>query len=200
MKKIVFATENLSKIRRFSSGLLKKNIEVISLSDLNVKLNIIEDGKTAIENALIKARECYKNTNMPSMGLDDTLYLEGVPSNVQPGLYVRRVKGKVLTDEEMLEYYTNLVKKYGKNGRINCKWIYGLAVINENGDENTYSWYKDDFYMVDVQSKKIEPGYPLNSISKSKLLDKYFSDLTENDKKIIPNTENGAVEFIAKNF
>ena len=61
MKKIVFATGNESKSRRFSKGLLEKQIEVVSLKDLNIELNIVEDGKTAIENALIKARECFKH-------------------------------------------------------------------------------------------------------------------------------------------
>lgn len=37
---------------------------------------------------------------MPCMGMDDTLYLEGVPDDLQPGLFVRRVNGKSLTDEE----------------------------------------------------------------------------------------------------
>ena len=42
--------------------------------------------------------------------MDDTLYIEGVPKDLQPGLFVRRVNGKSLTDEEMIEHYTNLVK------------------------------------------------------------------------------------------
>ena len=45
--------------------------------------------------------------------MDDTLYLEGVPDELQPGLFLRRVNGKALNDEEMIEYYTSLVKKYG---------------------------------------------------------------------------------------
>ncbi len=199
MKKIVFATGNESKSRRFSKGLLEKQIEVVSLKDLNIELNIVEDGKTAIENALIKARECFKQTNLPCIGMDDTLYLEGVPENKQPGLYVRRVNGKTLTDEEMIEHYTNLVKEYGKNGILNCKWIYGLAVIDENGNENTYTWNKDNFYMVETKSNKINPGYPLNSISKYKGIDKYFTDLTEEDMDFIKTSEEDVIDFIESN-
>lgn len=168
MKQIIFATSNESKAKRFSKGLKELGIEVLSLKDIDIKLDVEEDGNTAIENALIKARECYRKTKMPSMGMDDTLYIEGVPKDLQPGLFVRRVNGKSLTDEEMIEHYTNLVKEYGKDGRINCKWIYGLAVINEKGEETTYSWFKDDFYMTSSRSDKINPGYPLNSISKYK--------------------------------
>ena len=200
MKKIVFATGNPTKAKRFSRGLLEYDIEVLSLKDLNVKLANDENGNTAIENALIKARECFEETNMPSIGMDDTLYLENVPNDKQPGLFVRRVNGKNLTDEEMIIHYTNLVKKYGKNGKLNCKWIYGLAVIDEFGNENTYSWYKDDFYMVDTPSDKINPGYPLNSISKYKSINKYFTDITDEDKELIKYDEDDLVKFIKDNI
>lgn len=132
--------------------------------------------------------------------MDDTLYMEGVPEDMQPGLFVRRVNGKNLTDEEMIEHYTNLVKKYGINGRINCKWIYGLAVINENGEETTYSWFKDDFYMTSSRSDKNNPGYPLNSISKYKKLDKYFTEVTLEDMKLIEVNEDDVVDFIANHI
>ena len=200
MKQIIFATSNQSKSKRFSKGLKELGIEVLSLKDIDVKLDVEEDGNTAIENALIKARECYKKTKKPSMGMDDTLYMEGVPEDRQPGLFVRRVNGKSLTDEEALEYYTNLVKEYGKDGRINCKWIYGLAVINDKGEESTYTWSKDDFYMVSTRSDKINPGYPLNSISKYKKLDKYFTDVTDEDMKLLEVNENDVVDFIANHI
>ena len=200
MKQIIFATTNQSKSKRFSKGLKELGIEVLSLKDIDIKLDIEEDGSTAIENALIKARECYKKTKKPSMGMDDTLYMEGVPEDRQPGLFVRRVNGKSLTDEEALEYYTNLVKEYGVDGRINCKWVYGLAVINEKGEEATYTWSKDNFYMVSSRSDKINPGYPLNSISKYKRLDKYFTDVTDDDKKIIDVNEDDVVDFIANHI
>ena len=130
--------------------------------------------------------------------MDVTLYLENVAEEAQPGLFVRRVNGKTLNDEEMLEHYTKLIKKYGKNGRVDCKWVYGLAIINEKGEEKTYTWCKDNFYMVDTISDKINPGYPLNSISKYKVNNKYFTDVTEEDKKIINVNEDDVVDFIAK--
>ena len=198
MKQILFATSNKSKSKRFSEGLLKNNIEVLNLKDLNIKLEDKEDGKTAIENALIKAREGYKKSGMTTIGMDDTLYLENVPEEKQPGLFVRRVNGKTLTDEEMIEHYINLVKQYGNNGRINCKWIYGLAIVNEKGEENTYTWSKDNFYMVDTKSNIINPGYPLNSISKYKIIDKYFTEITDEDKEKIKVSEDDVVEFISK--
>ena len=200
MKQIVFATGNPSKAKRFSKELLEKGIEVLSLKDINLQLDVEENGQTAIANALIKAREYFKKTNMPCIGMDDTLYLENVPEDKQPGMFVRRINGKILNYEEMIKYYTNLVKKYGTLGKLNCKWIYGLAVINEKGEESVYTWNKDNFYMVDTCSDKINPGYPLNSISKYKKIDKYFTDITDEDKKAISVSEDDVVEFISKNI
>lgn len=200
MKQILFATGNQSKSKRFSKGLLKHDIEVLSLKDVDINVDVDENGNTAIENAIIKAKAYSEISNMPTIGMDDTLYLEGVPEDKQPGLFVRRVNGKTLSDEEMIEHYTNLVKQYGVDGKLNCKWIYGLAVINEKGELDTYSWCKDNFYMVDMQSEIINPGYPLNSISKYKGIDKYFVDTTVEDLASIQVSEDDVVEFIASHI
>ena len=198
VKQIIFATGNETKSKRFSKGLLDKRIEVLSLKDIDIELDVEENGKSAIENAIIKARACKEKTNMPTMGMDDTLYLENVPEDKQPGMYVRRVNGKTLSDDEMIKHYSNLVKQYGIDGRLNCKWIYGLAVIDKAGKEYTYTWCKDNFYMVDVASDKINKGYPLNSISKYKGIDKYFTEMTEEDKILLKTNEDDVINFIAK--
>ena len=198
MKKIVFATGNSSKAKRFSEGLLKKNIEVLSLKDLEIDLNIQENGNNAIDNALIKARACFEKTSMPCIGMDDTLYLENVPIKEQPGLFVRRVNGKNLTDEEMLKHYIGLVKKYGVDGKLFAKWIYGLAVIDQNGNESTYTWEKNNFYMVDSVSKKINPGYPLHSISKYNGIDKFFTETSDEELETVKYNEGHVVDFICE--
>lgn len=200
MKKIVFATKNPSKGKRFSEGLLEKGIQVLTCTDLQIELAIEENGKNAVENALLKARACYNKTNLPSFATDDALILENVPEEKQPGLFVRRVHGKTLNDEEMIAYYTDLVKKYGTDGKLDCKWVYGLAVIAENGKESTYTWSKDNFYMVQTASGKIHPGYPLNSISKYKIIDRYFTDLTEEDRLLLNKDETDVIQFIAEHL
>lgn len=51
--------------------------------------------------------------------------------------------------------------------------------------------------MVDKPSNKVDPGYPLNTISINKKINKYFTDITEEDKLIIQEDESDVVEFIA---
>ena len=198
MKKVLFATGNPSKAKRFSDGLLKKGIEVITLADINLNIDVEENGKTAIENALLKARAYSKCVDIPVFAMDDNLYLENVPLEKQPGMFVRRVDGKRLSDDEMIIHYCNLVKQYGINGKLDCRWIYGMAIVN-NGIENTYTWSKEGFYMVDKPTAKVNPGYPLNSISVNKKLNKYFTDITPEEKIAIAEDESDVVDFIANN-
>lgn len=199
MKKVLFATENESKCERFKNALLKNNIEIITINDIDKKQDIIENGKDAIENALIKARAYAKVCDIPVFAMDDNLYIDNLPKEKQPGMYVRRVNGKRLTDDEMIEYYSNLAKVYGEKGRLTCRWVYGIAIIN-NGHEYTYTWSKEDFYIVDKPSNKINPGYPLNTISINKKLNKYFTDITEDDKKKIKEDESNVIEFLCKHL
>ena len=200
MKQILFATTNKSKINDFKDKLFKYNIEVLSLEDLNIKIDVIENGKSAIENALLKVRSCKKYTNLPIIGMDDSLYLEGVPEDIQPGLYVRRVSGKTLNDEEMIDYYTSIVKKYGINGRIECKWVYGFALIDADRKEYTYSWCIDNFYMVEKPSSIIKSGYPLNSISKYKENNKYFNEINDDEKEKLNVDNSDVISFIVNHI
>lgn len=194
--KLLFATSNISKVNRFKSKLLKYNIELISLKDIDVDLDIEESGNNAIENALIKARAYYNETNIPTIAMDDTLYFDSIPDDKQPGTNVRRVNNKRLSDEEMITYYSNLAKEYGK---ITARWIYGMALIN-NGKEYTYTWNKEDFYIVDKPTDKRNIGYPLNSISINKKLNKYFTDMSEEDKLLIEEDESDVIDFIVSNL
>ena len=196
MKRVLFATGNQSKVLRFKDKLLKKGIEIISINDLDEKIDVVENGTDAISNALIKARSYADIVSIPVFAMDDTLYIDNIPEDKQPGMYVRRVNGKRLSDMEMIEYYSNLAHTYSSDGKLTCRWVYGMAVIN-NGKESTYTFSKDDFYLVDKSNSKINPGYPLNSISVNKKLNKYFVDMTDDDKLKVAEDESDVIEFIA---
>ena len=199
MKKIFFATENESKAKRFEKELFKNGIEIITINDIANKVNIDENGKDAIENALIKARTYSKILDCPVFAMDDNLYIEGIPKDKQPGMFVRRVNGKRLNDDEMIEYYSNLAHEYGENGKLTCRWVYGIAVIN-NGIESTYTWSKEDFFIIDKPSDKINPGYPLNTISINKKLNKYFTDMTDEDREETNEDESDVVNFLCESL
>lgn len=197
MKEILFATGNESKVNRFKEKLLEKGILLKSLKDININLEVEENGKTAIENAEIKAKAYYDATKMTTMAMDDTMYIDNIPEDKQPGVFVRRVNGKRLNDEEMIEYYTNLVKTYGKDGKLNTKWILGMAIIKD-GKISTYTDTTSEYYLVDTPAKDMIEGYPLSSILVNRKVNKYDIYLSEEDKKIGQADDAGFIDFIEK--
>ena len=197
--KVLFATTNPAKIKKYVDKLKEKDIEILTIKDLGINLKPEETGKNAIENAYIKAKTYYDKTKIISIGMDNNLYIEGLPDEKQPGTHVRRINGKYLTDDEMIEYYTKLVKEYG--GKLTAKWVYGMAVYNEKG-KKTYTWSKDQFYFVDKPSKKRNPGYPLDSITIVPEFNKYLVELTEEEKSKCKKNNNTQeiVSFILDNI
>lgn len=193
--KVLFATTNPAKVGKYQKALEEKGIELITIKDLNFKLNIQENGKDAIENAYIKAKSYYDATKIPTIGMDNNLFIEELPDEKQPGTYVRRVNGKELTDDEMIEYYANLVKEYG--GKLTAKWVYGMVICDNKGTEK-YSWTKDHFYFIDKPCEKRNQGYPLDSISIVPEFNKYLVELTEEDKRQYKKKDNidNVIEFI----
>ena len=197
--KVLFATTNLAKIKKYKKALEENGIELITISDLDFKLNLEENGKNAIENAYIKAKTYYDATQIPTIGIDNCLFIEGLPEEKQPGTHVRRVNGKELTDEEMIEHYTKLVKEYG--GKLTAKWVYGMVICNGK-ETKEYSWSKSDFYLVDKPCQKRTPGYPLDSITIMPESNQYLVELTEEQRKVSKkeSDKNGDIEFIINNI
>lgn len=198
--KVLFATKNEAKLKRYADKLKKKGIELISIKDLDLKeeVEVIENGKDALENAYIKAKAYYDATGIVTFGIDDNLFFENVPEEKQPGTHVRRVNGKYLNDDEMIEYYTNLAKEFG--GKINAKWVYGL-VLYDGKEKKEYIWSKGNTQLVSIASDIRNPGYPLSSVLKMIKYDKYVVELTEEEKKsgTLYDNDDNVVEFIAKN-
>lgn len=197
--KLLFATTNPAKIKRYGSRLAEKGIELITIKDLDLKLDINENGKNALENAYIKAKTYYDATKIITIGMDDNLFIEELPQEKQPGTHVRRVNGKVLTDEEMIEYYSNLAKEYG--GKLTAKWVYGMVIYNGK-EAKEYTWSKSHFYFIDKPCDKRNPGYPLASITIVPEYNKYYLDLTKEEKdKDKQNTNiNNVINFILQNI
>lgn len=197
--KVLFATTNLAKVKKYKKALEEKGIELITINDLDFKLNIDENGKNAIENAYIKAKTYYDVTKMTTIGMDNCLFIEELPEEKQPGTHVRRINGKELTDEEMIVYYTNLVKEYG--GRLTAKWVYGMVIYNGE-EKKEYTWTKSNFYLVDKPCNKRNPGYPLDSISVMPENNQYWLELTEEKKRkrTEKNDNDGVIEFIVNNI
>lgn len=112
--KILYGTTNQAKFLSMARITESLGIELISLRDLNQPLpEIDETGNDPLENAEIKAKAYYEAFSMPVFSCDSGLYFDGLEESMQPGTHTRRVNGRELTDEEMIEYYSDLAKQYG---------------------------------------------------------------------------------------
>ena len=194
--KYLFATTNKAKIRRYGKRLIENGIEILTLNDLNMNIiDIDENGKSPIENAIIKATIYYKKSNIPTIAMDDGLYLYNVPNKIQPGTHVRRVNGKRLNDEEMIEHYIDLVNKYGTNGKLLGYFQKGVAIVN--GDDVYTFEHKSDREFINKQSQIIDEGYPLASIQIVQPFGKFKSELTYEEEIIAMSIEQkNIVSFI----
>lgn len=193
--KYLLATTNKAKIRYYGTKLRERGIETVTPEDLNIACDVDETGKDPIENAIIKSSAYYKLSGMTTIALDEGLFLEGVPDNIQPGTHVRRVNGKRLNDMEMIQYYIDLVNKYGENGTLKGYFLKGVAIVDQN---NTYTFeHKADRCFTNRQSKMIDEGYPLASIQIISSLNKFKSELTEEEEKSTMDVEQKDIfEFI----
>lgn len=110
-KKLLYGTGNTAKLDAMRRSLSKLEIEILGLKDMEEKPPAVpEDGNTPLENARQKALAYYEFYKIPVFSCDSGLYFEGLPQELQPGVHVRTVGGKYLTDEEMLAYYSGLAK------------------------------------------------------------------------------------------
>ena len=89
---IVLATHNKDKQAELSKALDSKVVNLLTLEDFPEIGEIIEDGDTLKDNALIKAHTVYAITGLPSISDDTGLEVEAL--NGDPGVYSARYAGE----------------------------------------------------------------------------------------------------------
>ena len=92
MKRMIFATGNENKMKEIREILGALPLEILSMKEAGVFADIVEDGKTFEENALIKARAICKLAG--EMVLADDSGLEIDYLNKEPGIYSARYMGE----------------------------------------------------------------------------------------------------------
>lgn len=180
--KILYGTTNQGKLevmRRNLSPL--PQIELVSLKDMiNIPPLVEEWGNTPLENARIKARAYYRAFQMPVFSCDTGLYFENLPQNVQPGIHVRHVKGRCLSDEEMTVYYSGLAEKYGD---ITARYRNAICLVwdgHSSYESMEESLSGEAFLLTAHPHPKRQPGFPLDCLSKDIQTGAYYYDLGKN--------------------
>ena len=200
MIKILYGTTNKGKMQAMRTALESFDLEIVGLNDMEGELPIIEEnGTTPLENAKIKAKAYYERFKMPVFSCDSGLYFDELDEKEQPGLYVRRVGGKELTDDEMIEYYAALARRHG--GKITGQ--YRNAIFFVLDEQHCYSCmdesiFTEKFIMTAIPHPKRVEGFPMDSLSIDISTGKYYYDLDVKD--VSTSVDDGVRKFFKQIF
>lgn len=180
--KLLYGTGNPAKLADAKKWLNGLDYEVLSLRDMEGEIpEVPEDGNTPLENARQKAFAYHKAFGIPVFSCDSGLYFDNVPEEDQPGVYVRTVKGKYLTDQEMLDHYMGLAVKYGN---LTARYRNAICLVL---DENHSMELMDDsitsepFLLTSKpHPRALNKGYPLDSLSVHIESGQYYYDMDKN--------------------
>ncbi len=200
--KLLYGTGNRAKLSAMRSRLKQLDIELIGLDDLRAEgktiPQVVEGGKSPLENARLKAIAYYEAFHIPVFSCDSGLYFDNVPEAIQPGVHVRNVNGKCLTDDEMIDYYSGLVKIYG-----NLVARYRNAICFVQDDTHIYeamepSMESEKFILTDKPHSIVrKKGFPLDSISLDIKTNKYYYDLPVDRLEQVA-VEDGFLDFFKR--
>ncbi len=150
MEKIIFATSNEGKMKEIRMILADLPVEVLSMKEAGINVDIVEDGKTFEENAIIKAKAISEISN--TIVLADDSGLEVDYMNKEPGVYSARfmgedtpysVKNQAIIDrlanavgEERSARFVCVIAAAFPDGRVSTArgTIEGLIGYEEKGD------------------------------------------------------------------
>ena len=129
---IILASNNKGKVREIKELLEDKEIK--TLDEMNIEIDIEEDGNTFEENALKKAREIYKLTKIPCIADDSGISIKEL--NGFPGVRTARFFGDNASHEERNNYIIEKLKGKTKEKR-KVEFITCIAYV-KNGEEKVF--------------------------------------------------------------
>jgi len=91
-KKVIFATGNAGKMKEIKMILSDLDIELLSMKEAGIEIDIVEDGTSFEENAMIKAKTIMELTGEITLADDSGLEVDYL--NKEPGIYSARYMGE----------------------------------------------------------------------------------------------------------
>ena len=136
--KLVLATSNKGKVKEIKA--LCEDYEVIPYSELIDEFEIIEDGDTFKENALIKARAVFKalkDDNVVVMADDSGISVDILDG--APGIYSARYAGVDANDKDNLYKLIDSIKEKGV-GSSPAHYTAAIAVVTKDSEYCVHGW------------------------------------------------------------
>lgn len=183
MKELIIGTTNQAKVNQIKGALLPLGIIVNGVEDKSLLPEVIEDGLTAQANAQKKALAYAQALGKTVLSMDNALYIEGLESDKQPGINVRRINGRTdrPTDQEILEHYQLLVSGLGDG--VSAHWEFAICVVTPEGKISETTIISPRIF-VSKLSQIVTPGYPLESMQIDPSSGQYISEMTRDQQDL----------------
>ena len=180
-EEIIIGTTNPAKVEQIRGALQPLGLVINGIGEDVILPEVAEDGKTAQENACKKATAYANFLKKNVLSMDNALYFDKLTLEEQPGLNVRRIKSSNSrpTDEEMLNYYSDLIEKHG--GKINGHWEFAICFVKSTGEKYETTIISPRIFTSKVSSDVV-PGYPLESIQVDPESGKYVSEMSKEEQ------------------
>lgn len=135
--KIVLATGNRGKLIEFREMF---NVEIIPFSDILGDIDIIEDGNSFKENALIKARTIYEKLESDNyIVISDDSGISVPILGGLPGIYSARYAGESASDRDNLYKLIDSIKEKGID-RTPAYYTASIAIVSRYGEYVVHGW------------------------------------------------------------
>src|SRR5215216_229739 len=131
MNKLLIATNNKGKVKELQDLLKDTGIELITPAEINLELDVIEDGHTYAENATKKAIEFAKASGLISLADDSGLEVDALDG--APGLYSARYSPKPGANDADRRAYL-LQNLQDKPRRWTAHFHATIAIATPNGE------------------------------------------------------------------
>lgn len=185
MKKLIIASNNVGKIKEIKRVLSDIKVEVLSLKDIGLDIDVEEDGLTFEENAKKKSTEIYKELikrgKSDFIVMSDDSGLEVECLNGEPGVFSARYAGEHGNDKKNNEKL--LLNLSGVNHKERkARFVCQLSLVN---DKNEYRSVKGTVDGYILEEEKGDGGFGYDPLFFYKPLNKSFGELSMEEKNKI---------------
>jgi XTP/dITP diphosphohydrolase len=134
MDELLLATNNPHKIMELRRLLADVPCELLSPSDLGLRLDVIENGETYVDNATIKARAFAQASGRLSIADDSGIEVDAL--NGRPGIRSARYGSPALSDDDRVELLLSELQNVEDPSR-GCHYVAALVLSwpPEEGNE-----------------------------------------------------------------
>ncbi len=188
MNRLIVASNNEDKIKEMRRIL--KDFEILSLKDIGLLDDIVEDGNTFEENALIKARATYEFLSNRAWVLSDDSGLCVNALGGAPGIYSARYAGNHDFMANRAKLLEDMKDKKDRSAYFYC----AMALISPDGEEKLFFGKSEGEILFEETGKN---GFGYDCLFFSKDLKKSFGICNKEEKDSVSH-RGRALEKVAK--